>query len=52
MAVKVLGLLNVPGAGDQFEVLNEKDAKKRSEILQEEDRNHSLHGANAPKKSR
>ena len=51
MAVKVLGLVNVPGAGDQFEVLkNEKDAKKRSEILQEEDRNLSLHGANAPKK--
>ena len=49
MAVKVLGLVNVPGAGDQFEVLkNEKDAKKRSEILQEEDRT-SLHGANAPK---
>ena len=51
MAVKVLGLVNVPGAGDQFEVLkNEKEAKKRSEILQEEDRNLSLHGANAPKK--
>ena len=38
-------------AGDQFEVLkNEKDAKKRSEIFQEEDRNLSLHGANVPKK--
>ena len=34
MAVKVLGLVNVPGAGDYFEVLeNEKEAKKMIQKL-------------------
>ena len=51
MAVKVLGLVNVPGAGDHFEVLeNEKEAKRRSEELQDKDRDLSLQGASSSKK--
>ena len=51
MAVKVLGLVNVPGAGDYFEVLeNEKEAKRKSEELQDEDRSLSLQDTNASKK--
>ena len=51
MAVKVLGLVNVPGAGDYFEVLeNEKEAKRKSEELQNEDRSLSLQDTNTLKK--
>ena len=51
MAVKILGLVNVPGAGDEFEVLtNEREAKRISETLQSEDRENALHGSMAPKK--
>ena len=51
MAVKVLGLVNVPGAGDYFEVLeNEKEAKRKSEELQDEDRSLSLQDTNTSKK--
>ena len=34
MAVKVLGLTNVPGAGDEFEILeNDKEAKRLAEAI-------------------
>ena len=50
-AVKVLGLVNVPGAGDEFEVLStEREAKRISETLQNEDRENALHGNMATKK--
>ena len=50
-AVKVLGLTNVPGAGDEFQVMaNDKEAKNISEELQAEDRAMQLGGGVAPKK--
>ena len=52
MAVKIMGLVNVPGAGDEFEVLaNERDARRISEALQDEERNSALQGSIAPKKT-
>jgi translation initiation factor IF-2 len=51
MAVKILGLTNVPGAGDEFEVLaNDREAKRLSEAIQEEERALVLQGGAAPKK--
>ena len=51
MAVKILGLTNVPGAGDEFEVLeNDREAKRLAEAIQNEDRKLSLEGGLAPKK--
>lgn len=50
-AVKVLGLTNVPGAGDEFQVMaSDKEAKKISEELQADERALQLGGAVAPKK--
>ncbi len=50
-AVKILGLTNVPDAGDEFEVLeDEKEAKRLSDILQQEERNIFLQGGVASKK--
>ncbi len=50
-AVKVLGLTNVPGAGDEFQVLaSDREAKTLSEELQAEERKQALAGAAAPKK--
>ncbi len=49
-AVKILGLTNVPGAGDEFQVMtSDKEAKNISEELQAEQRATHLSGA-APKK--
>lgn len=50
-AVKILGLTNVPGAGDEFQVMaNDKEAKNISEEMQAEDRALQLSGGVAPKK--
>jgi translation initiation factor IF-2 len=50
-AVKILGLTNVPGAGDEFEVLgSDREAKSISEELQAEERAQTLQGGVAPKK--
>jgi len=50
-AVKVLGLTNVPGAGDEFQVMgSDREAKSISEELQAEDRAMALQGGVAPKK--
>ncbi|VGO17158.1 Translation initiation factor IF-2 [Pontiella desulfatans] len=50
-AVKILGLTNVPGAGDEFQVLaSDKEAKALSEELQAEERAAQLGGGAAPKK--
>lgn len=50
-AVKVLGLTNVPGAGDEFQVMSsDKEAKNLSEELQSEERALQLGGGVAPKK--
>ena len=50
-AVKVLGLTNVPGAGDEFEVLgSDREAKALSEELQAAERAETLQGGAAPKK--
>jgi translation initiation factor IF-2 len=50
-AVKILGLTNVPGAGDEFQVMpNEREAKTISEEMQQADRTQTLEGATAPKK--
>ncbi len=51
-AVKILGLTNVPGAGDEFQTMtNDKEAKTISEELQAEERKQQLQGgAAAPKK--
>lgn len=50
-AVKILGLTNVPGAGDEFQVLSsDREAKAISEELQMEDRAQTLQGGVAPKK--
>lgn len=51
-AVKVLGLTNVPGAGDEFQVMtSDKEAKGVSEEMQAEERAANLQGgASAPKK--
>ena len=39
MAVKILGLTNVPGAGDEFEILsNDREAKRLAEAIQDEER--------------
>ena len=51
MAVKLLGLTNVPGAGDEFQVMaNDREAKALSEEMQQEERMQSLEGSAAPKK--
>jgi len=51
MAVKILGLTSVPGAGDEFRVMQtDRDAKAVAEELQQEERMRSLEGAVAPKK--
>ena len=50
-AVKVLGLTNVPGAGDEFLVMSsDREAKSISEQLQQEERQQALQGGVAPKK--
>jgi len=50
-AVKILGLTNVPGAGDEFQVMgSDREAKAISEELQREDREQLLQGGVAPKK--
>jgi translation initiation factor IF-2 len=50
-AVKILGLTNVPGAGDEFQVMpNDREAKAISEELQQEQRTQTLEGAAVPKK--
>ncbi|MEA2068643.1 MAG: translation initiation factor IF-2, partial [Verrucomicrobiota bacterium] len=50
-AVKVLGLTNVPGAGDEFQVVDsDREAKAISEEMQAEDRAQTLQGGVAPKK--
>ena len=50
-AVKILGLTNVPGAGDEFQVMsNDREAKAISEEMQQEVRMQTLEGAAAPKK--
>jgi len=49
-AVKVLGLTNVPGAGDEFQVMSDdREAKAISEEMQQAERTQTLEGA-APKK--
>ena len=51
MAVKILGLTNVPGAGDEFEILsNDREAKRLAEAIQDEERQLSLEGGATPKK--
>ena len=51
MAVKILGLTNVPGAGDEFEILeNDKEAKRLAETIQNEERKLALEGNSTPKK--
>ena len=50
-AVKILGLTNVPGAGEEFEVLaNDREAKRLAEAMQEEERQLALQGGSTPKK--
>jgi translation initiation factor IF-2 len=50
-AVKILGLTNVPGAGDEFQVMSDdREAKALSEEMQQEERKQTLEGAAAPKK--
>ncbi|MEE9368542.1 MAG: translation initiation factor IF-2 [Pontiella sp.] len=50
-AVKVLGLTNVPGAGDEFQVMSsDREAKSISEELQADQRAATLQGGVAPKK--
>ncbi len=50
-AVKILGLTNVPGAGDEFQTMaNDKEAKAISEEMQAEERAQQLQGGVAPKK--
>jgi translation initiation factor IF-2 len=50
-AVKLLGLTNVPGAGDEFQALeSDREAKALSEELQAEERQAQLQGGVAPKK--
>jgi len=50
-AVKILGLTNVPGAGDEFQVMaSDRDAKALSEAMQQEERLSQLEGGVAPKK--
>ena len=52
-AVKILGLTNVPGAGDEFQVMpTDREAKALSEEMQQEERMQELSGGagNAPKK--
>ncbi len=51
MAVKLLGLTNVPGAGDEFQVMpSDREAKSISEEMQQEERTQALEGSAAPKK--
>ncbi len=50
-AVKILGLTNVPGAGDEFQAMaSDRDAKALSETMQQEERLSQLEGGVAPKK--
>ena len=50
-AVKILGLTNVPKAGDEFQVMaNDREAKTISEEMQQADRTQQLEGAAAPRK--
>ncbi len=51
MAVKVLGLTNVPGAGDEFQAIaTDREAKAISAELQQEDRMQNLEGGAVAKK--
>jgi len=51
MAVKILGLTNVPCAGDEFQVMSsDREAKSISEDMQAEVRAQSLQGGVVPKK--
>jgi translation initiation factor IF-2 len=50
-AVKILGLTNVPGAGDEFQVMaDDREAKALSEEMQQEERMQSLEGGVAARK--
>ena len=50
-AVKILGLTNVPGAGDEFQVMaDDREAKNLSEEMQQEERMQSLEGGTAARK--
>ncbi len=50
-AVKVLGLTNVPGAGDEFQAMtSDREAKTLSEELQQEERMQQLEGGTVAKK--
>ncbi len=50
-AVKIMGLTSVPGAGDEFQVMeNDREARGISEEMQQEDRTQALEGAATPKK--
>jgi len=50
-AVKILGLTNVPGAGDEFQVMaSDREAKALAEAMQQEERLSQLEGGVAPKK--
>lgn len=50
-AVKLLGLTNVPGAGDEFQVMTtDREAKSISEEMQQADRMQSLEGGVVAKK--
>lgn len=50
-AVKCLGLTNVPGAGDQFQIYpNDRDARSIAESMQVEQRQMNLEGTSASKK--
>jgi len=51
MAVKILGLTNVPGAGDEFQAMaSDREAKSISEEMQQEDRLQQLEGGATAKK--
>jgi translation initiation factor IF-2 len=50
-AVKILGLTNVPGAGDEFQAMaSDREAKGLSEAMQQEERLSQLGGGAAPRK--
>jgi translation initiation factor IF-2 len=51
MAVKILGLTNVPGAGDEFQGMSsDREAKSISEAMMVDERQSALEGGAAPKK--
>ena len=50
-AVKILGLTNVPNAGDEFQAMgSDREAKSISEELQQQERMQQLEGGSAAKK--